>query len=114
MIYERQEEFVNSLFTLAMLNETRREIWSQVTKQHMHNMSDHLFTAFEKFFLTAAEVRANDTIEIWSFSTAIFFSVTVVTTIGKVSVGFILWTNVSLLQLTEFFSLKSLLTHQLK
>lgn len=82
MIYERQEEFVNSLFTLAMLNETRREVWSQVTKQHMHNMSDHLFTAFEKFFLTAAEVRANDTIEIWSFSTAIFFAVTVVTTIG--------------------------------
>ncbi|KAM3723658.1 TWiK family of potassium channels protein [Dirofilaria immitis] len=82
MIHERQEEFVNSLFTLAMLNETRREVWSQVTKQHMHNMSDHLFTAFEKFFLTAAEVRANDTIEIWSFSTAIFFAVTVVTTIG--------------------------------
>uniref|UniRef100_A0A915PIC5 Potassium channel domain-containing protein n=1 Tax=Setaria digitata TaxID=48799 RepID=A0A915PIC5_9BILA len=82
MIYERQEEFVNSLFTLAMLNETRREVWSQVTKQHMHNMSDHLFNAFEKFFLTAAEVRANDTIEIWSFSTAIFFAVTVVTTIG--------------------------------
>ncbi|VDN43784.1 unnamed protein product [Gongylonema pulchrum] len=82
MIYERQEEFVNSLFTLAMLNETRREVWSQLTRQHMHNMSDHLFTAFEKFFLTAAEVRANDTIEIWSFSTAIFFAVTVVTTIG--------------------------------
>ncbi|OZC11690.1 Ion channel [Onchocerca flexuosa] len=82
MIYERQEEFVNSLFTLAMLNETRREVWSQVTKQHMHNMSDHLFNAFEKFFLTAAEVRANDTIEMWSFSTSIFFAVTVVTTIG--------------------------------
>ncbi|VDN07569.1 unnamed protein product [Thelazia callipaeda] len=82
MIYERQEEFVNSLFTLAMLNETRREVWSQLTKQHMHNMSDHLFIAFEKFFLTSAEVRANDTIEIWSFSTAIFFAVTVVTTIG--------------------------------
>ncbi|VDM39439.1 unnamed protein product [Toxocara canis] len=82
MIYEREEEFVNSLLTLAMLNETRREVWTQVARHHMHNMSDHLFTAFEKFFLTSAEVRANDTVEIWSFSTSIFFAVTVVTTIG--------------------------------
>uniref|UniRef100_A0A914RWR0 Potassium channel domain-containing protein n=1 Tax=Parascaris equorum TaxID=6256 RepID=A0A914RWR0_PAREQ len=82
MIYQRQEEFVNSLFTLAMINETRREVWTQVARQHMHNMSDHLFNAFEKFFLTSAEVRSNDTIEIWSFSTSIFFAVTVVTTIG--------------------------------
>ncbi|MFH4978858.1 hypothetical protein AB6A40_005567 [Gnathostoma spinigerum] len=82
MIYERQEEFVNALFTLARLNETRREVWADLAQQHMHNMSDHLFSAFEKFFLTASEVRTNDTIEIWSFSTSIFFAVTVVTTIG--------------------------------
>ncbi|VDK58719.1 unnamed protein product [Anisakis simplex] len=85
MIYKREDEFVNSLFTLAMLNETRREVWTEVARHHMHNMSDHLFSAFEKFFLTSAEVRANDTIEIWSFSTSIFFAVTVVTTIGIIT-----------------------------
>uniref|UniRef100_A0A0N5ATQ8 Ion_trans_2 domain-containing protein n=1 Tax=Syphacia muris TaxID=451379 RepID=A0A0N5ATQ8_9BILA len=81
-IYQKHEEFVNSLIKLSLKNETRREVWSELAMDHMHNLSDHLFTAFEHFFLTAAEVRRNDTIEIWSFSTSIFFAVTVVTTIG--------------------------------
>ncbi|VDD93334.1 unnamed protein product [Enterobius vermicularis] len=81
-IYQKHEEFVNSLLKLSLNNETRREVWSELAMDHMHNLSDHLFAAFERFFLTATEVRRNDTIEIWSFSTSIFFAVTVVTTIG--------------------------------
>ncbi|CAD6192751.1 unnamed protein product, partial [Caenorhabditis auriculariae] len=46
------------------------------------DMSDQLFVAFEKYFLTSNEVKKNTTTEIWSFSTSIFFAVTVVTTIG--------------------------------
>lgn len=82
LLYARQESFVTSLMELAAANETRREVWAEAARMHMHNMSDHLFVAFEKFFLTSKEVKQNTTIEIWSFSTAIFFAVTVVTTIG--------------------------------
>lgn len=59
-----------------------RERWAALAKEHMHDMSDQLFVAFEKFFLTSKEVKENKTVEIWSFSTSIFFAVTVVTTIG--------------------------------
>lgn len=45
-------------------------------------MSDLLFLAFEKYFLTSKEVKLNDTVEIWTFSTSVFFAVTVLTTIG--------------------------------
>lgn len=82
LLYARQESFVTSLMELAAANETKREVWAEVARMHMHNMSDHLFVAFEKFFLTSKEVKQNTTIEIWTFSTAIFFAVTVVTTIG--------------------------------
>jgi hypothetical protein len=83
LLYARQESFVTSLMELAAANETKREVWAEVARMHMHNMSDHLFVAFEKFFLTSKEVKQNATIEIWTFSTAIFFAVTVVTTIGE-------------------------------
>lgn len=82
LIYHRQEQFVSSMMKLAAANETNREIWSEIAQMHMHNMSDHLFVAFEKYFLTSNEVKKNTTVEVWSFSTAIFFAVTVVTTIG--------------------------------
>lgn len=82
LIYLRQEQFVTSMLELAAQNETNRDVWSEIAKHHMHNMSDHLFIAFEKYFLTSTEVKNNTTIEVWSFSTAIFFAVTVVTTIG--------------------------------
>uniref|UniRef100_A0A7I5E8E8 TWiK family of potassium channels protein 7 n=2 Tax=Haemonchus contortus TaxID=6289 RepID=A0A7I5E8E8_HAECO len=82
MIYSRQDEFVNSLIRLASVNTTERIDWELVAQQHLHNMSDQLFVAFEKYFLTSNEVKKNTTAEIWSFSTAIFFAVTVVTTIG--------------------------------
>lgn len=82
MIYSRQDEFVNNLIQLASVNTTGRVDWELVAQQHLHNMSDQLFVAFEKYFLTSNEVKKNTTAEIWSFSTAIFFAVTVVTTIG--------------------------------
>ncbi|WKX99673.1 hypothetical protein Q1695_014500 [Nippostrongylus brasiliensis] len=82
MIYSRQDEFVNNLMRLASTNTTGRIEWEMVAQQHLHNMSDQLFVAFEKYFLTSNEVKKNTTAEIWSFSTAIFFAVTVVTTIG--------------------------------
>ncbi|EPB75882.1 Ion channel [Ancylostoma ceylanicum] len=82
MIYSRQDEFVNNLIRLASVNTTGRMDWELVAQQHLHNMSDQLFVAFEKYFLTSNEVKKNTTAEIWSFSTAVFFAVTVVTTIG--------------------------------
>uniref|UniRef100_A0A914E0N9 Potassium channel domain-containing protein n=1 Tax=Acrobeloides nanus TaxID=290746 RepID=A0A914E0N9_9BILA len=82
LIYLRQEQFVTSMMELASSNETDRAVWAEIARMHMHNMSDHLFIAFEKFFLTSNEVKKNEIVEIWSFSTAIFFAVTVVTTIG--------------------------------
>ncbi|KJH44182.1 Ion channel [Dictyocaulus viviparus] len=62
--------------------DSERTEWERIAQQHLHNMSDQLFVAFEKYFLTSTEVKKNTTAEIWSFSTAIFFAVTVVTTIG--------------------------------
>lgn len=105
MIYRRQEEFISALVSLAtkliiknnnnlisnnqksLINQQQliilnRTEWAQLADEHMEDMSDQLFLAFEKYFLTATEVKRNTTIEIWTFSTAVFFSVTVVTTIG--------------------------------
>ncbi|PAV85039.1 hypothetical protein WR25_04481 [Diploscapter pachys] len=82
LIYGRQNDFVDSLVKLSALNKTARSDWEAIAQQHMHNMSDQLFLAFEKYFLTSNEVKRNTTVEIWTFSTAIFFAATVVTTIG--------------------------------
>ncbi|CAI4230671.1 unnamed protein product [Auanema sp. JU1783] len=81
-IYTRQTEFVDQLVRLAAQNQTDRLEWELIAERHMHNMSDQLFVAFEKYFLTSTEVKKNVTTEIWSFPTSIFFAVTVVTTIG--------------------------------
>ncbi|CAJ0942331.1 unnamed protein product, partial [Mesorhabditis belari] len=81
-IYARQDEFVESLVRMAALNRTSRADWELAAREHMHTLSDQLFTAFEKYFLTSHEVRHNATSEIWTFSTSLFFAVTVVTTIG--------------------------------
>ncbi|CAJ0580833.1 unnamed protein product, partial [Mesorhabditis spiculigera] len=81
-IYARQEEFVESLVKMAARNRTSRAEWEVAAQNHMHTLSDQLFVAFEKYFLTSHEVRQNATTEIWTFSTSLFFAVTVVTTIG--------------------------------
>ncbi|CEF65346.1 Potassium channel subfamily K member 18 [Strongyloides ratti] len=82
LIEIRQEQFVSELINLAIQNITSREEWRNIAKSHMHNLSDHLFIAFEKYFMTSEEIKNNHIIEIWTFSTAVFFAVTVVTTIG--------------------------------
>ncbi|CAI5445723.1 unnamed protein product [Caenorhabditis angaria] len=85
-IYSTQNQFVENLLQLAQLNNgtqlQRRDEWEKLAQIHMHNMSDQLFVAFEKYFLTSTEVKLNTTNEIWTFSSSIFFAVTVVTTIG--------------------------------
>ncbi|GMT19951.1 hypothetical protein PFISCL1PPCAC_11248 [Pristionchus fissidentatus] len=81
-IYEKQERFVEQIVALANNGTINRGAINDAALSHMHNMSDSLFIAFEKYFLTSAEVKRNATQEIWSFSTSIFFAVTVVTTIG--------------------------------
>lgn len=83
IIFEKQEHFMNAIMDLVARNESGRDAFQHLASQHLHNMSDHLFVAYEKFFLTSNEVKLNKTHEIWSFSTAVFFAVTVVTTIGE-------------------------------
>uniref|UniRef100_A0A1I7Z889 Ion_trans_2 domain-containing protein n=1 Tax=Steinernema glaseri TaxID=37863 RepID=A0A1I7Z889_9BILA len=82
MIYDKQHAFVSTVMRLVSRNETRREVYADVAQDHLNNMSDQLFVAFEKFFLTSNEVKSNDIVEFWTLSTAVFFAVTVVTTIG--------------------------------
>lgn len=81
-IYEKQDKFVGILLDLANRNESNPKVWKGVADSHLNSLSDHFFNAYEKLFLTADEVKYNTTIEIWTFSTSIFFAVTVVTTIG--------------------------------
>lgn len=78
VIYERQDDFLELMWTLAHDRAVDQYDWKVTGREQMQNISDELFKAFEKVFLTASEVRRNDTVEIWSFSTAIFFAVTVV------------------------------------
>uniref|UniRef100_A0AC35TQ48 Ion_trans_2 domain-containing protein n=1 Tax=Rhabditophanes sp. KR3021 TaxID=114890 RepID=A0AC35TQ48_9BILA len=82
MLERRQDLFISELLELSFKHETNRSIWKNVAQHHMHNLSDHLFTAFEKFFMTSDEIKNHEIYEIWTFSSAIFFAVTVVTTIG--------------------------------
>ncbi|KAF7639570.1 Ion_trans_2 domain-containing protein [Meloidogyne graminicola] len=79
----RQEHFVSELVWLAASNLSGdRKNWEKISREHLGQMSDLLFLGFEKHFLTSKEVKLNDTISVWTFSTAVFFSVTVVSTIG--------------------------------
>lgn len=88
IIFKKQDYFVSQILNLVSKNESNAILYQDLASQHLHNMSDHLFIAYEKFFLTANEVKFNKTHEIWTFSTAVFFAVTVVTTIGMSSVFF--------------------------
>uniref|UniRef100_A0A914L2G0 Potassium channel domain-containing protein n=3 Tax=Meloidogyne TaxID=189290 RepID=A0A914L2G0_MELIC len=82
-INKRQELFVSELVWLAASNLSgERKNWERMAREHLGKMSDLLFLGFEKHFLTSKEVKLNETISVWTFSTAVFFSVTVVSTIG--------------------------------
>nr|CAD2135927.1 unnamed protein product [Meloidogyne enterolobii] len=83
-INKRQELFVSELVWLAASNLSgERKNWERMAREHLwREMSDLLFLGFEKHFLTSKEVKLNETISVWTFSTAVFFSVTVVSTIG--------------------------------
>lgn len=81
-IYERQERFVTTLLELVNRNETNREVWQEIADNHLRNLSDYFFNAYEKLFLTADEIKYDKPVELWTFSTSIFFAVSVVTTIG--------------------------------
>nr|CAD2176233.1 unnamed protein product [Meloidogyne enterolobii] len=82
-INKRQELFVSELVWLAASNLSgERKNWERIAREHLGKMSDLLFLGFEKHFLTSKEVKLNETISVWTFSTAVFFSVTVVSTIG--------------------------------
>ncbi|KAL3086118.1 hypothetical protein niasHS_009688 [Heterodera schachtii] len=83
LINRQQDLFVSALLRLALSNASGVRVeWEHLARSHLHEMSDNLFIAFEKHFLTATEVKRNVTISIWTFSTAVFFSVTLVSTIG--------------------------------
>lgn len=77
-INARQQNFVAEMIELAASNlSSDRSQWERLAQVHLHGMSDQLFLAFEKHFLTSTEVKGNSSISIWTFSTAVFFSVTV-------------------------------------
>ncbi|ETN72341.1 hypothetical protein NECAME_04521 [Necator americanus] len=76
MIYSRQDEFVNNLIRLASVNTTE--------KQGRAKRNRLGWPAGPRRPLGHFKVKKNTTAEIWSFSTAVFFAVTVVTTIGRV------------------------------
>ncbi|VDP24120.1 unnamed protein product [Soboliphyme baturini] len=54
----------------------------QVISESIRNITEILYFSFDKHFLTAKEIMENRTIDAWNFQTAVFFAVTVVTTIG--------------------------------
>lgn len=75
----------NQIPALAPIGPTEgtSEQIASVTRQYWLNYSSILYEAYEKRFMTFHEVSNNVTVPMWSFKTAIFFAVTVVTTIGS-------------------------------
>lgn len=75
--------FLDEMWNLTRDSQVGPEEWKSYGNVRMENITSVLFYAFEANFLTAKEVRENKSVEIWSFSTSVFFATTVVTTIGK-------------------------------
>lgn len=74
--------FLDYMWNLSRSSEITAAEWKAEGSERLLNVTDQLFISFDKFFLTSAEVKNNTPTVIWTFSTAIFFAVTVVTTIG--------------------------------
>ncbi len=74
------------MWLLARERVSNESHWKSEGREGLRALTDELFVAFEKTKLNAKEVRRNDTMDIWTFPTSIFFAVTVVTTIGRARV----------------------------
>uniref|UniRef100_A0A5S6QNJ7 Potassium channel domain-containing protein n=1 Tax=Trichuris muris TaxID=70415 RepID=A0A5S6QNJ7_TRIMR len=81
-IYERRFEMIRQLWHMAREEAVDLETFEEYALLSMTNVTELLYHSFHKYYLTSHEIIENKTIDEWSFSTAIFFAVTVVTTIG--------------------------------
>ncbi|KHJ49524.1 hypothetical protein D918_00651 [Trichuris suis] len=81
-IYERRFEMIRQLWHMAREEAVDMETFEEYALLSMANVTELLYHSFHKYYLTSHEIIENKTIDEWSFSTAIFFAVTVVTTIG--------------------------------
>ncbi len=77
-------EFLDFMWNLSREMNISEELWKEEGNDYLLNVTDHLFVSFDRYFLTALEVKNNTPTVVWTFSTAIFFAVTVVTTIGRI------------------------------
>ncbi|VDP48950.1 unnamed protein product [Soboliphyme baturini] len=62
-----------------------KEQWKAVVDQRMQNLIETLHEAFTDNYVTVEEIRNNQTESVWSFTTSLFFTVTLITTIGILS-----------------------------
>ncbi|OUC47465.1 Ion channel [Trichinella nativa] len=74
---------IRQIWNLAKNHTDNEQVeFETLAARSFDNFTDLLFTSFHKHYLTAKEIAENRTIDEWSFSAAVFFAVTVVTTIG--------------------------------
>ena len=83
-IHQRRRDFLDYMWNLSKNSHISEGLWKERGGEFLLNMSDELFVSFDRHYLTSVEVKNNTPTIVWTFSTAIFFAVTVVTTIGKI------------------------------
>lgn len=62
---------------------SNEEEFTSLSREYMENLTDLLYRSFEEIHMTSVEMRDNRTHQIWTFQAAIFFALTVVTTVGE-------------------------------
>ncbi len=81
-ISDQRRDFLEKMWNLSRLD--NEGLWKSVAEDDIENITRRLFEAFDSNYVTAAVLNSNATVNHWTFTAAIFFTSTLLTTIGTV------------------------------
>ncbi len=85
-ISTQRREFLRKLWLMNADMDLSEPEWREKAKTDIDNITRLLFNAFDTHYITAHHLNYNDTLEnTWTFQAAIFFTATLLTTIGRSS-----------------------------
>lgn len=84
-ISDQRRDFLEKMWNLSRLD--NEGLWKSVAEDDIENITRRLFEAFDSNYVTAAVLNSNATVNHWTFTAAIFFTSTLLTTIGELDLN---------------------------